>query len=283
MLDGLLPLALQSGGNLAKLLYLIPIIFWCGAAMWVLWDSLQRAGEWGWVWGVLAFGAAPVILPLYLVCIVIADRPAPEWVQREKELQKAEVTRFKAMGELERVKYLEAAAGNGGTVYAGSGGMQPHDRGIKQFSDSHAEQLIAAKQHDAAFVYLYDMYTMAQGDNDSRGAETYRYYIAQLPEGLALLKRAHDKHLSPAQIKVGGIKLLDAWAQPPDRSRTELPGDSALAADPAAPASADSSGMSLEQLLRETETAPPENPANRPLAVKAARDPRAAKRPEVPF
>jgi hypothetical protein len=268
--------------DFSVLLMLIPILLWLGAAGWVFWDAVQRAGEWGFLWGVFALGAAPVVVPLYLICIVIADRPAPAWVQREKELATEATRRYKAMGELERVKFLEAAAGNGGTLYTGVTGMAPHNRGVKHFGDAHAEQLIGTQQFGPAFLYLYDMYVLAADDSDVRGEETYRHYIMQLPQGAEWLKGARDRQLSPGQLKAAGLKLLDSWSLPVDRSRLGTPDAASPLEEPADDALA-LQGLSLERMLNQQEPPPPPGPGQKPLSVKAARDPRAARRGEVPF
>ncbi len=257
----------------AKLIFLIPIALWVGAAMWVLWDSVQRTGEWGWVWGVLAFGMAPIVVPVYIIAVVIATRPAPAWVQREKELEKEAVSKMRGMTEFQRVKYLEDAK-SGGTLYSG-GGLQPHNRGAQHFADAEAEQLIGLQQHDSAFIYLYDLYSLAVQGADPRAEQTYRYYIGQLPDGLALLHRAQERGITPAQLQAGGMDLLSETlaVRTVGAGRREE-------TDAAAPLMEDDNGSAS---LAPAAAPKPLRPVQKPLAVAAPANPRAPRRPTVPF
>jgi hypothetical protein len=267
-----------------KLVFFPLILAWVGAATWVLWDSVQRMQVWGVLWGFCAFGMAPIVVPLYIFAVIIADRPAPAWVQREREFQKEQVTKFKGMNEFERARYMEAAAGGAGTLYGGPG-MRPSDNGAKLFEDAHAEALLAANDPDAAFIYLYDLYQLAVENSDPRGMETYKYYIARLPHGLELLRRATEQRIAPGLLKAGGMAQLGPASLAPAPSRPRP-----VASDPeTAPQHRGSNdrdsglqpGLNLERLLSEQESQPP---APRTTAsVQPPRPPRPSGNPKIPF
>jgi hypothetical protein len=264
------------------LFFFIPILAWIASAAWVTWDSLQRTGEWGFLWGFLAFGCAPVVVPLYLLTTYKVDRPAPAWVQREREYEKEQVTKYKGMTEFDRVRFLEASAGGVGTLYAGPG-LRPSENGAKLFTDAHAEGLLGAKQYDEAFIYLYDLYALALEESDPRAEQTYKYYITQVPQGLDLLKRARDRGVSPGMLKAGGMSLIESFVPAAQNRPRPVSTDPATAAQHRAPAEAVPAGQSLEQLLNAQEPAPPPSPVRN----SQVQPPRPAKptgrNPKVPF
>jgi hypothetical protein len=278
----------DPGEMFARLIFLPLILLWVGSAAWVMWDSVQRTQVWGVLWGFLALGAAPIVVPLYIIAVVIANRPAPAWVERERAFQKEQVTKFKGMSEFDRVRYLEAAAGGAGTLYAGPG-LRPSENGAKLFEDAHADRLLAAQDYDGAFVYLYDLYLLALEDNDPRGEQTYKHYIGQVPHGFDLLKRARERRVTPEMLKATGLSLI-ASAAPESRSRTRPVSDDPATA-PHHRANADAAeaglhaGLSLEQLLDTPGTSAPRPapPAGGAAGIQPPRQPKPASGAKIPF
>jgi len=180
----LAPLFSTDVGYWKPLIIIYPA-FMVISGLWVYIDANSRVGN-GCFWGALAFAVPPIGLTLYygsLLVMALRNAHGPSGQDRaaraeQEQLRKKLVTQ----GEIERQKYLEHAETYGGTLFNPQAGMGQPQSGSKHFTDQRAEELIAQKQYEEAKRYLLDMQALASEEHDAVRRETYRYYLAHLPE-----------------------------------------------------------------------------------------------------
>jgi len=182
---------INLGGYWAPLKIIFPLVM-IVSGIWIYIDAQTRTGN-GCFWGALAFAVPPIGVPLYYIGLLtmhIRDNDPAFKRQRaeEKETAKKEHRRYKMMGDIERAREEQARKSLGGTMFDPASGIGINREGHKHFTDQRAEYLIQSLQFEAAWDYLADLFVLAREENDARSVDTYRYYIARLPDGLERLR-----------------------------------------------------------------------------------------------
>jgi hypothetical protein len=187
--DLALLLALPDAGTLGFWLLMAVCIGWGLLVVWCCVDSFNHT-DMGCLWTVLMISPlGPLVVPFYFFGTMYARRnvSARKLAEMRGDGEEIDITRRFA-SEFERAKFIEAAERGGGTMY--DPGLAPKEQpeGRQHFKDERAETLLKEGRHDEAWHYLIDLYSLASEDGDRDREETYRNYIARMPDGLARLR-----------------------------------------------------------------------------------------------
>jgi len=156
-------------------------------AIWVLVDAYDHA-EYPCLWFVMVAMFMPIALPLYIFLRLYSARSASRRVRelRKNEREAVPIVRFGS--DIERAKYIEAAQGGAGTLFSPAN-LPKSEFGYAHFQVERAERMLGEARYEEAFTYLVELYQMARAENDPRAVDTYRHYIARLPQGLTWLQQ----------------------------------------------------------------------------------------------
>ena len=167
-----------------KPMILIYPVFMVVAGIWIYVDASERVGN-GCFWGTLAFAVPPIGVPLYYLSLLYmaissSQRNREEDAQRQR--MEEQRRRYVMQGDIERARDEAAWARDGGTRFNPAAGMGMQTRGFRYFTDNTVEELLQARRFSEARIHLEDMLALAREDSDTQRIETYRWYLAQLPE-----------------------------------------------------------------------------------------------------
>ena len=160
------------------------LIVYVVAVTWAARDAFDQT-DMGCLWLTL-FVTTPVlsVIAYLLMRAYVFRRREPE-ISLEPREYNGPLKHFGS--EIEKARFIEAAASGPGTMYDPSRQPGAPPGGYRHFTDNRAETLIAQGLHGEAFEYLAEMYQLARDDKDGRGQDTYLYYIHRLPGGTPLL------------------------------------------------------------------------------------------------
>jgi hypothetical protein len=177
-------------------------------AFWVLVDAYDHA-EYPCVWFVMVMLFFPLALPLYIFLRMYSARSASRRVREQRRQERDAVPMVRFASDIERAKFIEAAQGGAGTLFSPPN-LPKSEYGYAHFQVDRAERMIGEARYQEAFNYLVELYQMARDENDLRAVDTYRHYIARLPQGLTWLQQWE-------------VKKRDRDRLPPSREKRDLP------------------------------------------------------------
>jgi len=161
-----------------------------GITAWAVFDAFERTA-FGCLWLYLFIQFPVVAVLVYLAIRYATDRAYGQEKLVTPDFDQPTISRFPT--EIEKARFIEASS-KYGTMY------EPEDQvwqpqGFRHFTVERAEMLIREKRFDEAADYLHGLYGTAKAEHDHRALDTYRYYIAKLPGGMAglLAREAEEK------------------------------------------------------------------------------------------
>lgn len=183
---------------------------WALLTIWCILDAFTNNDN-GCLWLMLMLSPLnPIVVPFYVFGKLYSQRSVS---RRQQSLtgrseEDSDITRRFA-SEFERAKFIEASMKGGGTMYEPGLLVQRRPEGAQHFKDERAELLLSEQRYEDAWDYLIDLLGLARDDNDFEREETYRSYIARIPQGLARLT-AWEAGGSGAAVEASGDPAQNA-------------------------------------------------------------------------
>ncbi len=179
-----------SGIVAGSALYVVLIVIslaWSLATIWCILDAFTNNDN-GCLWLMLMLSPLnPIVVPFYFFGKLYSQRSVS---RRQLSLTGKDVETDISMrfaSEIERAKFIQSAMKGGGTMYEPGISVQERPEGRQHFRDERAEGLLQELRYDDAWSYLIDLYSLAREDADFERVETYRSYLARIPQGLERL------------------------------------------------------------------------------------------------
>ncbi|MCC7477288.1 hypothetical protein IT575_02420 [bacterium] len=165
------------------------VIGWSLLTIWCVVDAFTHTDN-GCLWTILLLTPLnPIVVPFYVFGTLYSRRQV---TKRQLSLSGKEVETDISMrfaSEIERAKFIQSAMKGGGTMYEPGVAVVERPEGRQHFRDERAESLLLEQRFEDAWNYLIDLYSLAREDVDFEREETYRSYLARIPQGLERLAR----------------------------------------------------------------------------------------------